>query len=70
MRDYANNRFKAYKSGNLSSKTHQDLVGNRINSNIFNNIATPEGAANFYKNALGISVPLGLGGYGLYSTND
>ena len=70
MRDYANNWFKAYKSGELPSKLHQDLVGTRRNSNIFNIIATPKGAANFQKNALGISVPLGLGGYSLYSNNN
>ena len=70
MRDYGSNWVKAYKSGELPSKTHQDLVGSRVNSNIFNTIATPKGAANFQKNALGISVPLGLGGYGLYNNDN
>lgn len=66
IRDYGINWTKANRAGRLSSTTHKDLVGNRGNSNIFNTIATPKGAINFLKNALGISIPIGIG-YDLYN---
>lgn len=66
IRDYGINWTKANRAGKLSSTTHKDLVGNRRNSNIFNTIATPKGAINFLKNALGISIPIGIG-YDLYN---
>ena len=68
MRDYANNWWKLKKSE--TPFTTQDVINNaknnRFNSKLFGTLTGSQGAYNFQKNALGISIPLGLGGYGLY----
>jgi hypothetical protein len=44
-----------------------NAANSRLNSKLFRGLTGNSGAYNFQKNALGISAPLGLGGYSLYN---